>query len=372
MLGRGGGFWAEYGGRMLLFLIGIGLLLLLLVVGAFTSTTMVGNTEVAIIVNNLSGGVTLQEQGGMVFHLPFGLSSVYKVDKGQRVLYLTRGQRNTEHPKGAQINIKTNDGSNVEVDVEVVYQLRSSMAFQAYRELGDEENIEDILRALTRAELRDQFGTLSTLEIAEALPRAASLKKAQQALADRLDPMGIQVISVTAQNFTFATEYDRIIRERKEADQILANQKDYQDAAREEGKRRVAEATRDKQNALAQLQGDLDKQLLAAEGDAKRILLKAQENAYKLEKEGEIALAKAEQEAAAILAEGKRKAESLETLLNAYEKGGRGLVQEALVNLYKNLTLRARPYAPSERVQRYEGILPAPGVGKQGGLEDGR
>lgn len=359
-------FWRKYGPRVLLYVAVIGLCVYLAVAAMGSFGTLVQNTEVGIVVNNLSGGISRQESGGMVFHLPLGLSSVYKVDKSQRVLYLTQAHHSKDHPVGDVVNIKTNDGSNVELDVEVVYQLMAARAEQAFRELGDRENIEDILRALTRSEIRSQFGELSTLEIAEALPRSAKLRVTQHRLAEQLEPMGIEVVSINAQNFRFDPEYDSIIRDRKEADQILANQKDYQDAAVEEGKRKVAEATRDKLSALGQLQGDLGKKLLTAEGEAKRIVTKAEQQAYQAEREGEIALKTAEQEAAAVLAEGQRKAEAMEKLFAAYEKGGEGLVKEALVKLYEGVVLRARPYAPSERVEQIQthpavrALTPAP------------
>ncbi|MCW8129470.1 MAG: SPFH domain-containing protein [Planctomycetota bacterium] len=365
----------------MMYVIGIGLVVYMALSAMGSCATMVSNTEVAIIVNNVTGSVTRQEFGGMVFHLPLGLSSVYKVDKSQRVLYLTHGHTNSEHPEGDQVNIKTNDGSNVEMDVEIVYQLQAAFAEQAYRELGDKENIDDILRALTRSAIRSHFGELSTLEISEPLHRAQRLKATQQNLAEDVLPMGIEIVSITAQNFQFDPEYDRIIRDRKEADQILTNQKDYQEAAVEEGKRMVAEATRDKQTALAQLDGDLSKKLIVAEGEAKRIVTKAQQEAYQAEREGDIALKSSEQEAAALEAEGARKAEAMAKLFAAYEKGGEGLVKEALVKFYDGITIRAVPYAPSERVERYEtspavrtprAAAPDASRAKKGGTDGGK
>jgi len=350
-------FWSRYGERTIAFVVGVGLLVILVIGGIGSCATLVANTEVGIIVNNLTGKISLLENGGMVMHLPYGLSSVYKIDKSQRVLSLTRTHPTREHPLGEHVNIKTNDGSNVQMDVEIIWQIQTKNADQAYRELGPEDNIEEILRALTRSEIRNQFGELSTLEMAEALPRSAKLNATQNRLREQLQPLGIEIVSINAQRFTFDDEYDKIIRERKETDQILTNQKDYQDAAREEGKRMVAESNRDRQTALAQLQGDVDKLLLIAEGETKRILTKAEQAAYQQEREGEIALQNAEQEAMALKAEGERKAEAVEKLFEAYQSGGEGLVKEALIRLYSGVTIKARPFAPSERIEQYQ-LLP--------------
>ena len=354
-VGPGGdSFWSRYGARTILFVAGIGLFVFLALAAIGSCATTVINTQVAIIVNNITGTVSLMENGGMVLPLPLGLSSVYKIDKSQRVLALTQAHRSKDYPGGDHVNIKTNDGSNVEVDLEVVYELLPAQAFNAYRELGDDENIEDILRALTRSEIRSQFGELSTIEIAEALPRSSKLKITEQRLAEELHPLGIKIVSINAKNFHFDLEYDKIIRDRKEADQILTNQKDYQEAAKEEGKRKIAESTRDRQNEIAQLEGELAKRTLTAEGEATRLMTKAEQQSYQLQREGEIAVKTAEQEAAAVLAEGQRRAEAMEKLFAAYEKGGEGLVKEAIVRLYDGVIIRARPYAQSDRVDQIQ------------------
>ena len=388
-MGREDSFWAKYGFRSIAYIVGIGLFVLLALAAAGSCATTAKNTEVAIIVNNVTGSISLLENGGMVLHLPFGLSSVYIVDKSQRVLSLTKASRTPEHPQGDQVNIKTNDGSNVEIDMEVVYQIKSSRAADAYRELGNEKNIEDIMRALTRSEIRSEFGELTTIAIAEAVSRQSKIDSTQKKLAAQVEPMGIEIVSVNAKNFHFDPEYDKIIRDRKEADQILTNQKDYQDAAIEEGKRMVAESTRDKQTALAQLQGELSKRLIVAEGEVKRMRTKAGQQAYQIEKEinppamisgaegeanriktkaaqqaylyereGDTAFQTGAQEASAILAEGQRKAEGMEKLLEAYENGGEGLVREALSKLYGNVTIRARPYAVSDKIEQVQ-LAPA-------------
>lgn len=351
----GDSFWTKYGPRTIAYVVGVGLFVLLALGGMGSSATTAKNTEVAIIVNNLTGTVSLLENGGMVVHLPFGLSSVYKMDKSQRVLYLTKDavrKGKGVHPGGERINIKTNDGSNVELDVELVYQIEAKRAAQAYRELGDDENIESILRALTRSEVRSEFGELSTLQMSEANERTAKLAATQKKLAAELEPIGIEIVSINTKNFHFDPEYDKIVRERKESDQILENQKDYQDTATEKGKRLIAEATREKQTALAQLQGELNKKLLVAEGEARRTKTKAEQQAYQLEREGEVAMRTAEQESEALLAEGQRKAEGIEKLMDAYEKGGEGLVREALAKFYQGVKVRARPYSVTERIEQ--------------------
>jgi len=161
---------------------------------------------------------------------------------------------------------------------------------------------------------------------------------------------------VNAQNFHFNEKYEDIIRKRKSADQILVNQEEFRKAERKKQQRVVAEADKVRSNALAQLQGELAKRELTAKGEAKRIVTKANQDAYQLDVEGNIALANATQEAAAIKAEGEQKALAIEKLFEAYEKGGEGLVREALIKFYEGVTVTARPYAPSDRVDQYRSV----------------
>lgn len=357
-------FWGKYGAKTILYVVGVGLFVVLGLAVTGSSGTLIKNTDVGIIVNNVTGDIQIHQNGGMVMHMPLGLTSVYTLDKSQRILRLTREVTTRQHPEGEQIALKTNDGTNIEIDVEIVYQVIPELARTAYSELvqsSDAQNMEEILRAFVRSDFRNRFGELSTLEIIDPTARAGKLALIQDYLAMHYKKLGVEVVSVTALNFRFDPEYEKLVKDRKEAEQILANQKDYQDQAREEGKRMVAEATRDRETAIAQLQGESAKRILTADGEAKRLLLRAQQQAYQEEREGDIALKTAEQEATAVQAEGERKAEGMAKLLDAYEKGGEGLVKEALAKLYEGVTIKSRPYSQSDRIEQFIAVPSVPG-----------
>ncbi len=208
------------------------------------------------------------------------------------------------------------------------------------------------MRTVTRAEVRNKLGILDTAEIADPSARTKMLHEVQKELSTYFNTMGVEIVSVNAQNFHFNEKYEDNIRKRKSADQILINQDEFRKAETEKRKQIVADAEKVRSNALAQLKGELAKRKLTAEGEAKRIITKANQEAYQLDTEGSIALANAAQEAAAIKAEGEQKALAMEKLFEAYEKGGEGLVREALVKFYDGVTVTARPYSPSDRVDQ--------------------
>ena len=373
-LDSGRSFVAKYGVKTISYAMGIGFALLLLLMALGSMATTVDNTEVGIAVNNVTGTITTYKNGGMVTHLPFGITTVYRVDKSQRSMRLTRDTRTPEHPDGEQVRIKTSDGSNVEAEIEVVFQIDVENAYIAYRELMEnaasssfngrrsnnqhdsESNMESILRAVVRSEIRNQLGTLTTLEVSEASYLNQKLALVLKELQVYFKSMGVDIVSVNAKNFHFNEDYERIVRERKSADQILVNQKDFQSAKVESGKRKIAEATKVQKTTLAQLDGELQKRLLTAKGDAERIKTKAAQEAYQLEREGEIAYVTAKQEALALETEGKQKAEALEKLFEAYEKGGEGLVREALIKLYDGVNVSTKPYSLSDRIERIQAV----------------
>ena len=168
--------------------------------------------------------------------------------------------------------------------------------------------------------------------------------------------MGLDIQSVNAQNFHFHEEYETLIRQRKAADQTLINQKDIRLAELEIKKRMIADAEKLRTTAIAELEGKLATRMLTAKGEATRILTKAKQEQYQLDREGEIAVANAKLEAEAIKKEGEQKAKAMEALFEAYEKGGEGLVREALVKFYEGVTVTAKPYAPSDRVDQIRAV----------------
>src|SRR6185295_2140794 len=140
-----------------------------------------------------------------------------------------------------------------------------------------------------------KLGELDTAEIVDPATRNAKVYDTQKFLAEYFKPMGLEIVSVNAQNFHFNDQYEKIVGERKSAEQILINQVDFQKREQKIRERKIAEANKSRSGELSVLQGELKKRVLTAEGEAKRIITKAQQEAYQLDREGEIALANAKQ-----------------------------------------------------------------------------
>lgn len=330
-------------------LTGTGIVLVLLIgfalAVAFTGITIVKPGEVAVIMNNLTGDTQVQVTNGTIVHLPFGMTKVYKIDKTQQPIRM----------KGYDgVQIKTNDGSNVDMNVEVQYQIIPSEVKKIIEDIGRGDRYKQgLVRAYARSIIRDTLGTLSVTEIADPSNRDGKLDESKKKMEESLLKYGIAVTLITATNPRFNSDYEMMIKKRKEADQEVRNQKSAQITAQQEQYKQVAEATRIKKVEIRKAEGELAAKIIAVNEQSKQMLEKAEAEGYTLEKEGEQALVEGKNESEAILIEGLAKAEAIKKLSEAYEKGGQALVREALAEKFRGVTLEGRPYSLSTNIDRF-------------------
>ncbi|MBI4576791.1 MAG: hypothetical protein HY722_11055 [Planctomycetes bacterium] len=332
----------------------------LLVVAAGFLVAMVGSGythvapgQVAVVVNNLTGSETLQLTPGTVIHLPLGITQVYRLDKTEKVFTMTAEPGRGDRPGLDNVRIKTKDGSNVYIDVEIRYHVDPAKAGQIVRRLGKgAELVLDVVRAYARSVIRDEFGRLSIEEVSVPATRLEKVQVTRTRLAEALAVWGIQVTSVSAINFAFNEQYVEMIKRRKEADQIARNQREAQLAAAKDRERALQEAGREKNVALTEEQGLQRRRLIAAEALREQMLARAQGEAVKLRKEGDRSHEVARLEAEAVRTEGLTRATGIAALARAFEKGGLALVREALARKYAGCTLSGRPYSLDSHVDR--------------------
>ncbi|MCX7935788.1 MAG: SPFH domain-containing protein, partial [Planctomycetota bacterium] len=282
-----------------LLIIAIGLFLALATI--YTGVTTIAPGEIGVIQNNLFGICTPHLTNGTIIHLPFGLTKVYKLDKTVQSLTMAGPD---------SVQIKTNDGSNVQIDMEVQYQIIPAKAIDIIRTIGAGDAYKQgLVRAYARSSIRDSLGYLSVVEIAD--PNNIKTEEIKARLNSCLEKYGIVIGLITPTNIAFNPEYEKMIRSRKEADQDVRNEQEAQKTAQQEQERRLAEANRLKSVAIRQAEGELNAQKIAAQAEAERLVQQAKGKAYAIKREGEQALMAAQNEAAAIEAEGLNRAQGL-------------------------------------------------------------
>jgi regulator of protease activity HflC (stomatin/prohibitin superfamily) len=276
--------------------------LMFCLVFASAGCVQVASDEIGVRVNNLYGGVEEKAKiTGTYLYIP-GIHSFYWFPKTQQKLEMIEESREpieteqgsdaaTEMKDAAQrpwggyelelqqveaqakmleqvrvaphrrvegkqnIRLKTADGNDVWVDVTVSYQVMEDRAPVLVQKIGPRmDSVVDIVGPEVRGFVRQVLGELKTGEFYQALEREAKIKKALDALNLRLNPFGINVVSLNVPEFRFSREYENILREKALAEQKRQEYERLQDAAEQEklAKKNKARGEADAMIALAE------------------------------------------------------------------------------------------------------------------------
>ncbi len=209
-----------------------------------------------------------------------------------------------------------------------------------------------MIRSYARAMIREKYGIFTLEEVANPAMRTKQNSLVKNALNEALRPFGTEVTLVNTTNFVFNPQYETLVKEKKAATQRFINQTAAQEQAQKEQETQVAQAEREKNNALITAKGTASKPPVDAENEAKQRIARAEGEAYAMKLEGERDLQVAMNQAKAIEQEGLNTAAGIRKLADAYERGGLGLVKEALARKLVGTRINGRPYSLSERIER--------------------
>jgi regulator of protease activity HflC (stomatin/prohibitin superfamily) len=329
----------------------------------FTGITVIQPGEVALIKNNLFGTETLKLSNGTDVHLPFGITQVYKIDKKVQSIEMTGDPKRGDRYGDDSVQVKTNDGSNVNVDVTVQYRIITDQVDDLIKVVGrggryKGEKIKyfesiNIIRSYARSIVRDELGTLSVTQIAEPGERNNRVDDAKKRMNKEIKKYSLVVDMLSATNPRFNSQYQNMINERKGAEQDVRNEIEAQVTALTEQAMKRAESERQKKIAIRKSEGELNAIKISASAEAEKIVREAEGISYSKKKEGDRILAIAINEAKAIEVEGLARAEGIKKLADAYEKGGDALVREALSEKFKGVKVEGRPYSISSNIDRF-------------------
>jgi regulator of protease activity HflC (stomatin/prohibitin superfamily) len=242
-------------------------------------------------------GVVVDKMGHKVLTTPLGNGwQVYNRIKTDIVLYKVSARSYpgdvsaSEKSKEYTLDLKTNDGQSINVDLTIVYSLKSLEVPALHQQVGPNYEDEILLPAI-RSEARLTIGSFSAEEIYQGKVRDAIQTDVKNKLAETIAKYpAIQVQDVFLRHFAFNTLFEEAIEAKKLAAQEVEVNKNKALAQIEEAKRQEAEAMGGKLKAIQE-----------AEGRAKSAKIEADAERYKLEQEAAGNLAKYKAEA-----EGKR------------------------------------------------------------------
>ncbi|MFC1601139.1 SPFH domain-containing protein [Candidatus Sumerlaeota bacterium] len=331
------------------------LVALFLATGVGSCVSKIDPTEVAVVINNITGRITARIEPGWIVHLPYGLTDVYKLDKRVQSLVMSQATGSGDRRGVDNVRIKSNDGSNVYIDIEVAYAIDRAAIIKVVTELGRGEAYKkNIVRHYIRSLLRDQFGLLTVKEITSPVIRNEKTKTTRLELLETMEPFGIRIDYVSATNFDFNPQFKQMVNERIAAEQNARNESAAQETKKQVQLTEIAQATREKETAVIKESAAQNKLEIQAKGKAEQLVKEAIGQATATKTDGDRMFKVAEAEAEAIRAEGLNKAQGIKVLADAYKAGGISLVREALALKYKGRQINGRPYSLSSHVDRLQ------------------
>lgn len=342
-----------------------------LVILGFSSARVasVGGDEVGVFVNNLTGTISVKlDAGSSIYNGIY--TDFYTLKKTERTIKMNKSHND-------EVRIKTGDGSDIELDVDINYRLIADLT--SIRSIVDECGIAKVIpykstsgrrrtadelvdayhekwiRDYSRSITRHVFGELSPKEFYDSGRRDAQAQKSLDELNMELEPHGIHVTQVVPGEYAYYEEYKELIDLKKAADQEVENQIEEAKTAVKDQERQVKEAEAKVKALIAEREGLLKKELLSAEADSAKARLGIEAEAYNLRTNADAQLTKATNNAQAQFALASAEAEGLNKLANSLAgDGGLNLVKLKYAEVLKNATISGVPYSTDPRIQKVE------------------
>lgn len=324
--------------------------------------------EVAVIVNNLTGGIKLINHAGAVLYYPF-VQDIYILDKREQVLKMTSAEIDDKHPQGNPLVVKSIDGGDVVLDVQLQYMLRPEDAIHIVQNTGTGNVFKTKwLYDYARTICYYSYGSLTLGEFPVASLRDIQAQKAKEEINKMLEPHGFSVTSINLTDYRYYREYAEKIQERRLADKEVEEQKTRASAAKENQRKVIVEETKKLEVEIARFRGECDKRIMDARGSAEA--QKQDANAYLIQKryQADADFERLSKESEAVLATVKTDAEGLRLLRNALEgEGGRNMVRLEYAKRLKQAIVRSTPIIRQgietpQSIQRFKYIEDAPKI----------
>ncbi|HZR10433.1 MAG TPA: prohibitin family protein [Myxococcales bacterium] len=231
------------------------------------------------------------------------------------------------------VEFKTHDGNDIAVDVTVAWRIDTAKTPWILEHVGGstEEVKENLVRPACRSIVRDVLNTMTSEEYYVSDKRFQKAEEAREMLAKVLAPEGVIVERVILGEHHFHPEYERVIHDKKLAEQTAERMVSEGHAAQQEALRNLETAKGQVAQKIATARGALDQVKLHADADYFR----------------------SQREAEAILAEKKARAQGIaKTNLAMSGAGGRTMVKLSVADALNG-----------------KQILFLPSGGKSGGLQ---
>jgi len=237
---------------------------LVMLVLATRSCATVDAGQAAVRINNVTGGIEVITQPGLIMRLPFGIHDVYLLDATPQTFHL-RGQANKSPLEGRELDVRAADGSSfVFNDTTLLFRAIPHLADETLRDSGLGHAYYEWMLPYARAILRDEFGRESTISVSNPTSFAQAEDRAKKRLNKLLGEHGIEVTSIVTPRPRFSKEYEDLIESRNQTENQLAVIDSELSRAKTERDRKLAEVERDQNKIVQTKRAELENTLATA------------------------------------------------------------------------------------------------------------
>ncbi|MDC0719651.1 SPFH domain-containing protein [Nannocystis bainbridge] len=319
-----------------------------------TSFTAIEPGQVAVRINNITGGLTTVTQPGWITRMPFGIHSVYVLDASPQTFSM-HGSKNVDDLEVSELTVRASDGSNFHFsDTTIIFQLSGAEAQTVIRDGGEDRGFLKWMRPYVRAILRDEFGRESTISVSNPTKFGEATERAKSRLNELLGVHGVIVTQIVTPRPQFNDEYEKLIEERNKLGNQLEVIKSNLAAAGTSRERRLAEVNRDQNRLIQEKRTELESALataIAAQADATR-----EADTYKISKvaEGQAALSAARQQATELRGQLEAVYRARKAEIDAFRTQPVERVMERLGERLRGVTIAIEPWANDASPSRVE------------------
>jgi len=315
-----------------------------LVIMGFRSCTTIEAGQVAVRINNITGGTDVITQPGLVVRLPFGIHDVYVMDVSPQTFHM-RGDDNKGPLEVKELKVRASDGSNFEFnDTTILFRAIPNDADETLRDSGLGHAYYEWMLPYARTILRDEFGSLSTLTVSNPTKFNEAEARAKKLMNELLGKHGIEVTSIVTPRPRFSKDYEDLIEARNQAENQLAVIDSELSRAKTERERKLAEVERD-QNKIIQTKRAEHEAALASAVTA-YTQTKREVDTYKIEKvaAGEAARSAAKSRSDELKGQLAAEYSSKKAQIDAFRNQPVERVMERLGERLKGVTIEIQPY----------------------------
>ena len=247
------------------------LIVLLTTACTFHSTD---STEVGVLTRKIGffGKAGVQQETyppGATYTFPAFITDWHVFNVALQNLSMVQSKTEGDRAERDDIEFKTHDGNDITVDVTVAWRIDTNKAPWILEHVGGStsEVKENLVRPACRSVVRDVLNTMTSEEFYVSDKRFQKAEEARDKVSKVLGPEGVIVERVILGEHHFHPEYEKVIHDKKLAEQTAERMVSEGNAAQQEALRNLETAKGQVSQQIAKAQGELGQVKLAADAD---------------------------------------------------------------------------------------------------------